>query len=113
MLRQRGIARNTEYMLMRGDTPIEILEKNLPGVHVLNMSGGSPESFYYYLNKDIPILTITGDGRAILLIGYNEQNLVWYDPSQKSIYKQGRNDSAEDFEKSGNIFLTYSINVEQ
>lgn len=113
MLRHRGIARNTEYMIMRGETPIEILEKNLPGVQVLNMTGGNPESFYYYLNQDIPILTLTDDGEAILLIGYNELNLVWYDPSTKSIYKKGKNDSAEIFEEAGNIFLTYSINVEE
>ena len=100
-------------MIMRGETPIEILEKNLPGVQVLNMTGGNPESFYYYLNQDIPILTLTDDGEAILLIGYNELNLVWYDPSTKSIYKKGKNDSAEIFEEAGNIFLTYSINVEE
>lgn len=113
ILRNRGIARNTEYMLMRGDTPIEILEKNLPGVTVLNMTGGNPESFYYYLDKDIPVLAITDNGKAVLLIGYNELNLVWYDPSTKSIYKKGRNDSSDIFEEAGNIFLTYSINVEE
>lgn len=108
ILRQRGISRNTDYMVNRGDTPMEILENNLKGVCTLNLTGSSYTAVYYFLNQDIPVLAIA-DGRPILLIGYNEQNLVWYDPMTKSIYKKGNKDSEEIFEKSGNRFLTYSL----
>ncbi|MCR5799024.1 MAG: hypothetical protein K6G69_03020 [Lachnospiraceae bacterium] len=111
MLKLRGISRNTEYMLNRGQTPIEILENNLSDVYVINMSGAGIDSVFYYLNKDIPVMAVTDNDQAILLIGYNEQNLVWYDPSTQTIYKKGIKDSAEIFEQSDNRFLTYSPKI--
>jgi len=112
ILRQRGISRNTEAMLAQGKTPYKILEENLGGVHVLNLSGCIMDTAIYYLNQDIPVLAIADDGRTILLVGYNEQNVVWYDPELGSIYKKGMSDSRELFEKSGNRFLTYSLMAE-
>lgn len=108
ILKTKGISRNTDYMVSRGDTPIDILENNLSDVHIVNLTGCTVDAVTYYLNKDIPVLTIA-DGRAILLIGYNEQNLVWYDPSTHSIYKRGIKDSQAIFEESGSRFLTYSL----
>ena len=112
ILRHRGISRNTEYMLAQGETPCEILEENLDGVHVLNLTGSIMDTAIYYLDQDIPVLAIAEDGRAVLLIGYNEQNIVWYDPAQQSIYKKGMSDSRDLFEDSGNRFLTYSLMAE-
>ena len=107
VLRNRGISRNTGYMLEGGQTPIDIMKNNLPDVYILDMTGASTEALTYYLNQDIPILAIAEHRKAVLLIGYNEQNLVWYDPSLGSIYKKGIKDSAEIFEEEGNRFLTY------
>jgi len=109
MLKQLGISRNTEVLLEQGNTPEDILEENLNGVHVLNLTGCAMDTAIYYLNMDIPVLAVAEDKRAVLLVGYNEQNMVWYDPVQKSIYKKGINDSRELFENCGNCFLTYSI----
>ena len=113
MLKQRGISRNTEYMLAQGNTPYDILAENLDGVHVINLTGCTMDTAIYYLNRDIPVLAIADDGRAILLVGYNEQNMVWYDPDQKSIYKKGMSDSRELFAANGNRFLTYSTMAEE
>ena len=112
ILRQRGISRNTEAMLAQGKTPYEILEENLDKVHVLNLTGCVMDTAIYYLNQDIPVLAIAEDGRTILLVGYNEQNVVWYDPVMGSIYKKGMSDSRDLFEDSGNRFLTYSLMAE-
>lgn len=108
ILKTRGISRNTDYMVNRGDTPIEILENNLGNAHILNLTGSTVSAVTYYLDKDIPVLAIA-NGKPILLIGYNEQNLVWYDPNTRSIYKRGIKDSQAIFEESGNRFLTYSL----
>lgn len=108
ILKTRGISRNTDYMLSRGDTPLDILQTNLSGVHIVNLTGSKASAATYYLDKDIPVLAIA-EGRAILLIGYNEQNFVWYDPWSQSIYKKGMNDSQEIFEASGSALMTYSL----
>jgi len=63
----------------------------------------------YYVNKDIPVLALMNDGSAMLIIGFNEQNIVVMDPERGEIYKIGRNDSREMFESNGNRFMTYAI----
>ena len=51
MLKQRGISRNTEYMLAQGSTPYDILNENLDGVTVLNLTGCTMDTAIYYLNR--------------------------------------------------------------
>ena len=80
---------------------------------VLNLTGCTMDSAIYYLNMDIPVLAIAEDNRAVLLVGYNEQNMVWYDPELGSIYKKGMTDSRNTFGASGNAFLTYSLETQE
>lgn len=108
MLKQRGISRNTEYMLAKGLTPYEILNENMPNAHILNLTGCEMDVAFYYLDKDIPVMGVLDDGSTVLLVGFNELNMVWYDPSAGEIYKKGINDSRELFEANGNRFMTYS-----
>lgn len=113
MLKLQGISRNTELLLNRGDSPQKILEDNLLNSYVLNLTGCTMDTSMYFLNRDIPVLALLEDGSAILLVGYNEQNMIWFDPSSGTIYKQGMSDSRDAFEAAGNRFLTYSVIKEQ
>ena len=54
ILRHAGITRNTEYDLAQGKTAIQILEENMTGVQVLDLSGCSLDAVLYYVNQDIP-----------------------------------------------------------
>ncbi|WP_418624496.1 hypothetical protein, partial [Waltera sp.] len=58
ILRHAGITRNTEYDLAQGKTAIQILEENMTGVQVLDLSGCSLDAVLYYVNQDIPVLAI-------------------------------------------------------
>lgn len=107
MLQYEGIMRNTEYMLNRGDTIVEILEENLEGARVLDLTGCSLDAVLYYINKDIPVLASLNDGNAVLIIGFNELNTVLMDPLVGEPFKKGMNDSTEMFEENGNRFITY------
>ena len=107
MLQYEGIMRNTEYMLNQGETIREILEENLEGARVLDLTGCSLDAILYYTNRDIPVLVSFDDGNAMLLIGFNELNTVVMDPLMGTVYKIGMNDSKELFEKNGNRFITY------
>lgn len=113
MLKLQGISRNCELLINRGVTPQEILQENLLNAYVLNLTGAVMDTAMYYLAHDIPVLALLDDGRAILLVGYNEQNMVWFDPAAGTIYKQETSVSREIFEGAGNRFLTYSIIKEQ
>lgn len=107
MLAFEGIVRNSEYMLNRGQTAIEILEENLEDVKVLDLTGCSLDAVLYYPNMDIPVLASMNDGNAVLIIGFNELNTVLMDPLTGSVFKKGMNDSKELFEQNGNCFITY------
>lgn len=107
MLQYEGIMRNTEYMLNRGETIVEILEENLEDARVLDLTGCSLDAVLYYINKDIPVLASLNDGNAVLIIGFNELNTVLMDPLVGEPFKKGMNDSTQMFEENGNRFITY------
>ena len=108
MLQYEGIMRNTEYMLNRGETIVEILQENLEDVRVLDLTGCSLDAVLYYVNKDIPVLASMNDGNAVLIIGFNELNTVLMDPlTGGEPFKKGMNDSTQMFAENGNRFITY------
>ena len=107
ILRHAGITRNTEYDLAQGKTAIQILEENMTGVQVLDLSGCSLDAVLYYVNQDIPVLAILEDGEAVLVTGFNEFNVVIMEPSTGKLYKKGMNDATAWFAENGNYFISY------
>ena len=107
ILRHAGITRNTEYDLAQGKTAIQILEENMTGVQVLELSGCSLDAVLYYVNQDIPVLAILEDGEAVLVTGFNEFNVVIMEPSTGKLYKKGMNDATTWFAENGNHFISY------
>lgn len=107
ILQYEGISRNTEKMIEKGDSASDILENILKDSKILNLTGCTMDAMLYYVNQDIPILAMKDDNSAVLIIGFNQQNVVLMDPENGTIYKKGMNDSREMFEKHSNQFLTY------
>lgn len=109
MLQVAGVSRNTEYMLSVGQNAYEILSNNIDDAYILNLTGCPMDVMLYYVNQDIPVLVYMDDKTTMLIVGFNEQNIVVMDPVKGEIYKMGRKDSKELFENNGNRFLTYAI----
>lgn len=107
MLAYEGIARNTEYFLQRGETILEILEENLEGATVLDLTGCSLDAVLYYVNKDIPVLALLEDRSAVLLVGFNESSVGIMNPTTGTIYTMKTAEAAEWFGENGNQFITY------
>jgi hypothetical protein len=107
ILKYEGISRNVERQLARGDTIIDILESNLQKYTVLDLTGCDLDAVLYYVNQDIPVLATLEDGSAVLVVGFNEVNIVLMDPVTGTLYYKGMNDSAEWFTENGNSFITY------
>ena len=107
MLELEGTNRNTQYMLDNGKTTIEILQENIPDIQVLDLTGCRLDAILYYVNQDIPVLATKLDGSALLIIGFNELNIVVMDPKDGTVYKIGMNDATAMFEENGNPFITY------
>ncbi|MDO4293667.1 MAG: hypothetical protein Q4C65_10630 [Eubacteriales bacterium] len=102
-----GLVRDSAYLLERGEDVLEILEENLEGRTVLNLQGCSLDMVLYYPDREIPVLAVLQDGSAVLVIGFNEQNVVLMDPGTGTVYKKGMNDARSWFEENGNRFITY------
>ena len=107
MLKFEGIIRNSEYLIAQGETIFTVLEKNLPDAQVLDLKGCNLESMLYYVNRDIPVFASLNDGTAVLIVGFNEYNIVVMNPTTGKLYKKGMNDSKEWLEDNGNSFITY------
>ena len=86
---------------------MEILRNNLPDAQILELSGCTLNAVLYYVDREIPVLAMLGDGNAVLIVGFNELNTVLMDPLTGEVYKKGMNDSTEWFEENGNSFITY------
>lgn len=112
ILKYEGVSRRTEYLLEQGNTIPSILEACLKDVQVLDLSGCSLDAVLYYVNMDIPVLATLQDGNAVLIVGFNELNIVVMDPMTGTVYKKGMNDSTQWLLENGNNFITYVRNEE-
>lgn len=108
VLQFEGISRNTENMLAQGQNAQQIMEENLKDYDVLNLTGCPMDVALYYMNQDIPVLARQGKDSYVLIIGFNQQNVVLFDPEIGKIFKHGMNDSREMFAENGNCFVTYA-----
>lgn len=109
MLSYMGVHTQTKEQFEDGATAKEIFEEKLPTAVVIDLSGVDPEAMLYYTAQDIPVLMQYADGSAMLLIGYNELNIVVLNPPGRNngdqVYKIGRGDAAKQLAQNGNRFL--------
>ena len=107
ILKFEGISLNSEQLLAEGKTAQSILQENLEDVRVVDLSGCNLDTVLFFVNQDIPVLANLYDGESVLVVGFNQYNVVIMEPSVGRLYKKGINDSAEWFEENGNHFITY------
>ena len=107
ILKFEGVSRNTERLLGRGESVFSILGSDLQEYTILDLTGCSLDAVLYYVNQDIPVLALLDDGSAVLIVGFNELNIVVMDPTTGTLYKKGMNDSTEWLNENGNRFITY------
>lgn len=107
MLRFEGISRSTQRSLNGGRSVFSILGADLQECTILDLSGCSLDAVLYYVNQDLPVLAMLDDGNAVLIVGFNELNIVVMDPVTGTLYKKGMNDSTEWLKENGNRFITY------
>ena len=100
--------KNSSSLLAAGQDVLTILEENLDNRTVLNLQGCTLDMVLYYPDREIPVLAVMQDGSAVLVIGFNEQNVVLMDPLTGAVYKKGMNDARSMFEENGNRFIAYS-----
>lgn len=94
------------YELAEGRNAYEILNGNLEA-EVFNLSGCDLSTALYYVSRGKPVLALTGETSAVVIVGYDPQNTILLDPVTGKISKMGMNDSRTYFAEAGNRFVAY------
>lgn len=106
ILEYEGITRNSQYLMDEGERIINIMQENLENAQILDLSGCSLNAILYYVHLDIPILALM-DEEAVLIIGYNDSQVVLMDPHAEALYKKNITDAEEWFVENRAVFLSY------
>ena len=105
LFRQKQIYTDVQAYLDQGMGVWEIFRQEL-GEKSCLLPGCSLRMALYYVNRQEPVMGITDTGDAVLIVGYDAQNIVYCEAGQTALKKAGMKDSAEMFERAGNLFFT-------
>ena len=108
MLRYEGVTTNSRILLAQGQNAYQIISGFLDNMNVLNLAGCNLNAVLYYVNLDIPVLAINNDGTSYLITGFNDSQIVLYDPVAGELRKESITDMDNEFRASGYHFITYS-----
>ena len=105
VLSYAGSGASSYEMMMNGETSEGFLESNIEG-DALSLMGIDLSDVLYYVSKDCPVIALT-QGGPVLIVGYDTNNTLIYDPGLGTTHHVGINDSREMFAAAGNEYLTY------
>ena len=108
MMKTAGVYINAPELLSEGKSTLDIMKENMTKGTPLALSGCSTDAMIYYIGIGSPVIAIVEDDMAVLITGYDNNNLMIYDPREGAVVKKGIKDSTEWFAANGNRFLTYA-----
>jgi len=91
---------------LKEKTAYEVLRDNL-GEEVVRIQENSVANMRYLIDKGTPVIAMTGNNKAIVLIGFDAKTVTYIDPSNGSIRNKSFEDVDDMMEASGNVFLGY------
>ncbi len=108
MLDREGISVEVTPLLEQGLSPIEILERSLPDdAIVLDLAGCTLVQVLYYVSEGTPVYASTGDGEAVLIVGYDASKIVVYYATTDSYSSMSMSEATALFEENNNVFVSY------
>ena len=107
ILQLEGRVQDSVARLETGMDVMSILKEGLDDRRILSLQGCGLDTVLYYPDREIPVLAVLQDGSAVLITGFNEQNVVIMDPREGTVSKMGLNDAREWFAENGNRFVAY------
>lgn len=107
MLEKEGINISVSALIKEGATPKEVLTNTMKDATVLDLTGCGVDETLYYVNRGTPVFAMTGSDTAVLIVGYDANNVILFDPATLATSKMGMNDADTLFRNAGNVFFTY------
>lgn len=106
LLKQKQIYTDVQSKLDAGLEVWEICRQEL-GDSGCILQGCSLNMVLYYVNSGAPVMARRDNGEMLLIVGYDAQNIICYEPGKTTLTKAGMKDSTTMFENAGNLFFTY------
>ena len=106
LLLQQGVTADVSRMLQDGLSVREILDEALPG-KALDLTGCTLQQTLYFISQGHPVILLTGETTADLMVGYDNYNITFYNVLDGTYYKMGRNDTAAYLAKQGGYLFSY------
>ena len=107
MLEKEGINISVSALIAGGETPKNILSNTMKDARILDLTGCSVEEVLYYVSCGNPVFAMTGSNEAVLVVGYDANNVIIFDSSSGNNFKQSITEADEVFKGAGNVFFTY------
>ncbi|MCR5354890.1 MAG: hypothetical protein K6E43_04835, partial [Lachnospiraceae bacterium] len=81
--------------------------ENLEDALVLDLTGCTLNEVLYYVNSGVPVYARTGDNSAILIIGYDAANIIYYKSDTDTYAKMSTDEATKTFESAGSVYISY------
>lgn len=107
MLLVEGAEADVQKELEAGLTPKEVLTK-YSGGEGLNLTGCTVEQILYTISRETPVTALLEDGRAVLIIGYNKNNIAYLDPATGERKSVSKSQMESMMNASGNVIIAYA-----
>lgn len=105
VLRKNGISLDVSQIMKDGGTTLSIYNEYLQE-RGLDLTGCSLTQVLYYVQQGQPILGMLDENRCVLIVGYDLYNAIMINPETGKEYKQGLEETEEQFKKAGNRFVS-------
>lgn len=107
MLEKEGINISVSALIDGGETPKDILRNTMKDSLVLDLAGCNVEETLYYVSCGSPVFAMTTGEDAVLIVGYDSDTIVIFDPIAESTYRKTYEEADAIFSNAGNVFFTY------
>lgn len=107
LLQREGLNISVGALIEDGETPKSILISALKEAQVLDLTGCNVEEILYYVNCGNPVFAMTGSDSAVLITGYDSNNIFIFDPIQNKTLKKSMSEADELFVNAGSVFFSY------
>jgi hypothetical protein len=94
-------------LMAAGQTPLEVLEKTLPEAFVYEIYECKSDDLLYFIDQGTPVMAYIEKDKAILLTGYSQSNLYYYNPATNSEGSMSLEDADAKFALGGLRYVVY------
>lgn len=107
VLSYEGESCDVAALLDEGMTAIEILTEEIEDANVYDLTGCGLTEILYYVSEQTPVYAVTGTDTAVLIVGYDTDNVIFYNAQENRTDSMDQDSAEEELDSVGNRFIVY------